>query len=57
MCIRDRMEALKQIWNLPSTADYNEGILSKAMASWGEQYDMVIYEYNLQLEAYKEMQK
>jgi|GEM_PF-1152746 len=52
-----QMEALKQIWNLPSTADYNEGILSKAMASWGEQYDMVIYEYNLQLEAYKEMQK
>jgi len=52
-----QMEALKQIWNLPSTIDYNEGILSKAMASWGEQYDMVIYEYNLQLKAYKEMQR
>ena len=50
-----QMKALDQIWNLPSTADYNESILLKAMAKWGEEYDMVIYEYNKQLEAYKKM--
>ena len=51
-----QMEALFQIWNLPSTVDYSQNILEDAMAKWGEDYTLVMYEYENQLDAYKKMQ-
>ena len=53
---KKQLEALNQITDLPSTPDYNESILFRAMDKWGVQWDMVLWEYNKQLESYKEMQ-
>ncbi|GAH47192.1 unnamed protein product, partial [marine sediment metagenome] len=46
----------QQFKNLPFTPDYNQDILVQAMLKWKDQWNMVIFEYDKQLKAYKETQ-
>ncbi|MNV81726.1 hypothetical protein D3C71_1754060 [compost metagenome] len=46
-----QMDAYKEMQALNLDSDEKKDILNAALDKWGAEYDMVIYEYNKQLEA------
>jgi hypothetical protein len=49
------MGAFKEMQALELDTDYKQQILQDAVSNWGTDYEMVLYEYENQLEAYEKI--